>query len=99
MLVTEDAKAQIGNVGNVNPTVQQEQTCRVSGPSRQKGIGGKESGRNRIIRKSLTNILVEFIDVHRDYRSKNGSGKDRRAKGGCQVFRREDRSEIVRVPT
>ena len=40
---------------------------------------------------------MEFVHVHRDYRSENRSGKDGRAEGGCQVFRREDRSEVVRI--
>ena len=96
MFILENLELEVRGVGDIDATIQTEETIRVKGParlsrswelSRSNGIGG-EGG---------ANILAELLMI-KDHGSLEAWSKELGcSEGQSELFLRKDRSEILRI--
>jgi len=96
MFILENSELEVGGVGDIDATIQAEETIGVKGParlsrswelSRSNGIGG-EGG---------ANILAELLMI-KDHGSSEAWSKELGcSEGRSELFLRKDRSEILRI--
>jgi len=96
MFILENSELEVGGVGDIDVTIQAEETIRVKGPVRL-SRSWELSRSNGIRGEGGVNILAELLMI-KDHGSSEAWSKELGcSEGRSELFLRKDRLEILRI--